>query len=66
MNEQIINQESVDKESQKIKNKQKFKELSPFCKIMVVSLPIIAILAISAAITYFIIYIYPLLEIMGV
>lgn len=66
MNEQIINQESVDKESQKIKNKQKFRELSPFWKIMVVSLPIIAILAISATITYFIIYIYPLLEIMGV
>lgn len=63
MNKQIANQKS---QNPKCKKKLKFKELSRFWKGMVIGLTLTTLAAISAAIGYFMVNIYPLLDLMGV
>lgn len=63
MDRQIVNSKS---RTPKCKKKLKFKELSRFWKGMVIGLTITTLAAISAAIGYFIVNIYPLLNLMGV
>lgn len=61
MEEQVVIQEN-----QKGKKKLKFKELSKFWKGMVIGLVALTILSFSVAIGYFMVNIFPLLNIMGV
>lgn len=63
MNKQIANQKC---QNPKCKKKLKFKELSRFWKGLVIGLTIAMFAAISAAIGYFMVNIYPLLNLMGV
>ena len=66
MEEQVFNQKSSARPSPKEKKKQKFKDLSTFWKGMVIGLSLSTIVAIAAAIGYFMENIYPLLGLMGV
>lgn len=63
MNKQIANQKT---QNPKGKKKLKFKELSRFWKGMVIGLTLTTLAAISAAIGYFMVNIYPLFDLMGV
>ncbi len=69
MDEQIViqkNDQSPAEQSPKGKKKQKFKELSKFWKITVIGLTVTTLVALGAAIGYFMINIYPLFGLMGV
>ena len=66
MEEQVFNQKRSAEQSPKEKKKQKFKELSTFWKGMVIGLSLSTIVAIVAAIGYFMENIYPLFGLMGV
>lgn len=61
MEEQVVIQENS-----KSKKKLKFKELSKLWKGMVIGLVALTILSFSLAIGYFMVNIFPLLNIMGV
>lgn len=52
-------------QNQKCRKKLKFKELPRFWKGMVIGLTLTTLAAFSAAIGYFMVYIYPLLGLMG-
>ena len=66
MEEQVFSQKSSAEQSSKGKKKQRFKELSTFWKGVVIGLSLSTIVAIGAAIGYFMENIYPLLGLMGV
>lgn len=69
MEEQIVIQENTQspaEQSPKSKKKQKFKELSKFWKITVICLTVTTLVALGAAIGYFMVNVYPLFGLMGV
>ena len=66
MKEHVFNQKCSAKQTLKEKKKLKFQELSTFWKGTVIGLSISTIVAIVAAIGYFMENIYPLLSLMGV
>lgn len=66
MDKQIDIPKSHTKQNTKSKKKLKFNELSRFWKGMVIGLTLTTLVAISAAIGYFMVNIYPLLGLMGV
>ena len=66
MDNRIDIQKSHKKHDSKGKKKLKFKELSKFWKGMVIGLTLTTLASIGAAIGYFMVNIYPLLDLMGV